>query len=161
MLFYQSLENTPANTYELKIFSLVDNIFQGYFVFLLMLNCHLKSWQYCNMTYFTVETKSSSTPPESSNCSSVLASPVDCKPMTTHYKRQAQEWINDYQFRCRNRWKHMESINLSSFFPTPWKLSPCLLIIGPFLILIFPFLTASLAILTQCGTFADIHRYLK
>jgi hypothetical protein len=36
-------------------------------------------------TYLAVETKSLSSPPHSSNCSNVLASPVDCKPITTHW----------------------------------------------------------------------------
>lgn len=35
-------------------------------------------------TYFAVDTKSLSSPPPSSRASSVLASPVDCRPITTH-----------------------------------------------------------------------------
>lgn len=34
--------------------------------------------------YFAVDTKSLSSPPPSSKASSVLASPVDCRPITTH-----------------------------------------------------------------------------
>lgn len=35
-------------------------------------------------TYLAVETKSESSPSSLSSCSSVRASPVDCRPMTTH-----------------------------------------------------------------------------
>lgn len=38
-----------------------------------------------NKTYLAVDTKSLSSPPCSSNCSRVLASPVDWRPMTTHW----------------------------------------------------------------------------
>lgn len=41
---------------------------------------------YWSKTYLAVETKSLSSPPCSSNCSRVLASPVDWRPMTTHWK---------------------------------------------------------------------------
>lgn len=37
-------------------------------------------------SYFAVETKSFSSPPPSSKASNVLASPVDCRPMTTHWR---------------------------------------------------------------------------
>ena len=37
-----------------------------------------------NYSYFAVDTKSFNSPPISSNCSKVLASPVDCRPITTH-----------------------------------------------------------------------------
>ena len=36
-------------------------------------------------TYLAVDTKSLSSPPISSSCSNVRASPVDCNPITTHY----------------------------------------------------------------------------
>ena len=35
-------------------------------------------------THLAVDTKSLSSPPFSSSCSSVRASPVDCRPITTH-----------------------------------------------------------------------------
>jgi hypothetical protein len=38
-------------------------------------------------TYLAVDTKSLSSPPCSSNCSRVLASPVDCSPITTHWRK--------------------------------------------------------------------------
>lgn len=49
----------------------------------LYFNCFFFYW---SKTYLAVETKSLSSPPCSSNCSRVLASPVDWRPMTTHWK---------------------------------------------------------------------------
>lgn len=49
----------------------------------LYFNCLFFYW---SKTYLAVETKSLSSPPCSSNCSRVLASPVDWRPMTTHWK---------------------------------------------------------------------------
>ena len=41
-----------------------------------------------NYSYFAVDTKSFNSPPISSNCSKVLASPVDCRPITTHWNKK-------------------------------------------------------------------------
>lgn len=38
--------------------------------------------------YLAVETKSFNSPPPSSKASNVLASPVDCRPITTHWRKK-------------------------------------------------------------------------
>ena len=73
--------------------------------------CHLTSttttpaawkhfwWQLTVKTHFAVETKSVSSPPASSSCSRVLASPVDCNPTIMHClkKWKRQTWTH---FSC-------------------------------------------------------------
>lgn len=89
-------------------------------------------------SYLAVETKSLSSPPPSSNASRVRASPVDWRPITTHYKEGQMSSQPITAIPSLQKLYAQGTVNLT-----------------------FPFLTSSRANCTTLRTFDAIHRYLK